>query len=73
MGSGSSFGSLGWGNSSSLGSESSASAEEASSCQSNGSTRMGSSGGVFSKIQSRRASPSSVVFYVKEPPAVISS
>jgi hypothetical protein len=56
-----------------LGSESSASAEEASSCRSNGSTRMGSSGGVFFKIRSRRASPSSVVLCVKEPLAVISS
>ena len=38
-----------------------------------GSTRRGSSGGVFSRIWSRRASPSAVVLWVNEPSAAISS
>ena len=51
----------------------SASAEETSSWLSLGYTWRGSSGGLFSRIRSRRASPSTVVLWVKEPPAVISS
>ena len=51
----------------------SASAEETFSWLGSGSTRRGSSRGVFSRIQSRRASPSAVVSWVKEPPTAISS
>jgi hypothetical protein len=50
-----------------------ASAKETSSWLGSGSTRRGSSGGVFSRMQSRRASPSDVVFCVNEPPIAISS
>ena len=38
-----------------------------------GSTRIGSNGGVFSRIRSKSASPSSVVLCVKEPPDAMSS
>ena len=38
-----------------------------------GSTWRGSKGGLFSKIWYKRASPSSVVLWVNEPPAVRSS
>ena len=51
----------------------SASAEECSSWLNIGSTRRCSNGGVFSKMRSRRASPSSVVWCVNEPPIVMSS
>ena len=51
----------------------SASAEETSSWLNIGSTRRGSKGGVFFRMQSRRASPSSVALWVNEPLAVLSS
>ena len=51
----------------------SASAEETSQWLGSGSTRRGSNGGVFSRIRSRRASPSLVVLCVNEPLAVMSS
>ena len=50
-----------------------ASAEETSSWLDLGSTQRGSRGGVFSRMWSKRASPSVVVLWVNEPPAVISS
>ena len=50
-----------------------ASTEETSSWFSSGSTWRGSSGGVFSRMRSRRASPSAVVLWVNEAPAAISS
>ena len=56
-----------------MGSNGSASAEVTSLCFSSGSTRRGSSGGVFSGMRSRRASPSDVVLWVNEPLAAISS
>ena len=51
----------------------SASAEETSSCLGLGSTWRGSSGGVFSRMRSRIASPSAVVLWVNEPLAAILS
>ena len=51
----------------------SALAEETSSWLDSGSTQRGSRGGVFSRMRSKRASPSAVVLWVHEPPAVISS
>ena len=51
----------------------SASAEETSSWLNISSTWRGTKGGVFSKMRSRRASPSSMVLCVNEPPAVMSS
>ena len=50
-----------------------ASAEETSACLGSGSTQRGSSGGVFSRMWSRRASPSAMVLWVNEPPTAISS
>jgi hypothetical protein len=50
-----------------------ASTEDTSSWLGLGSTRRGSIGGVFSRMRSRRASPSAVVLWVNEPPAAISS
>ena len=47
--------------------------EETPSWFSSGSTRRGSSGGVFSRMQSRKASPSAVVLWVNQPPSAISS
>ena len=47
--------------------------EETSSKTGSGSNRMGSSGGVFSKIRSRSSSPSAVVLCVKDPPVAVSS
>ena len=51
----------------------SALAEDTSSWLGSGSTRRGSSGGVFSRMWSRRASPSAVVLWVNEPLAAMSS
>ena len=51
----------------------SAMAEETSSWLDMGSTRRGSKGGVFSRMRSRRASPSFVVLWVNEPPATMLS
>ena len=51
----------------------SALAEETCSWLNIDSTRRGSKGGVFSKIRSKRASPSLVVLCVKDPSAIISS
>ena len=51
----------------------SASAEETSSKHGSSSTRRGSKGGVFSRMRSSRASPSSAVLYVNDPPANVSS
>ena len=51
----------------------SAMAEETSSWLDMGSTRRGSKGGVFSKMLSRRASPSLVVLCLNEPSTVMSS
>ena len=51
----------------------SASAEETSSCLGLGSTWRGSSRGVFSRMRSRRASPSAVVLWVNEPLTAMSS
>jgi hypothetical protein len=48
-------------------------AEETSLWFSSCSTRRGSSGGVFSRMRSRRASHSTVVLWVNEPPAAMSS
>ena len=48
-------------------------AEETSSWLSSGSTWRGSSGGVFSRMRSSRASSSAMVLWVNEPPASISS
>ena len=48
-------------------------AEQTSSCLDIGSTQWGPKGVVFSRIRSRRASPSSVVLWVNEPPTVMSS
>ena len=56
-----------------MGSEGLASAEETSLCFSSGSTQRGSSRGVFSRMRSRRASPSAVVLWLNKPPAAISS
>jgi hypothetical protein len=50
-----------------------ASAKETSSWFSSGSTQRGSSGGVFSRMRSSRASPSTMVLWVNEPPVAISS
>ena len=49
-----------------------ASAVEASSCLNTDSTRRGSKGGVFSRMRSRRASPSYVVLCMNNPPTVMS-
>ena len=68
-----SFGSSGLGEDFSKDIVGSASAEETSACLGSGSTRRGSSGGVFSRMRSRRASPSAVVLWVNEPLASISS
>ena len=51
----------------------SASAEETSSWLNISSTWRGTKGGVFSKMRSRRASPSLIVLCVNEPPTVMSS
>ena len=51
----------------------STSAKETSSWLGSGSTRRGSSGGVFSRMRSRRASPSAMVLWVNEPSVAISS
>ena len=51
----------------------SALAEETSSWLDSGSTWRGSSGGVFSRMRSRRASPSAMVLWVNEPLAAMSS
>ena len=51
----------------------SASAKETSLWFSSGFTWRGSGGGVFSRMRSRRASPSIVVLWVNEPPAAMSS
>jgi hypothetical protein len=48
-------------------------AEETSSWFGLGSTQMGSSGGEFSRMRSRRVSPSAVVLWANDPPAAISS
>ena len=49
------------------------SAEETSSWLDSGSTRRGSSDGVFSRMQSSNASTSAMVLWFNKPPAVISS
>ena len=56
-----------------MGNVCSASAEETSSWLNIDCTRRGSKGGVFSKIRSKRASPSLVVLCVNERPTVMSS
>ena len=48
-------------------------AEETSSWLDSGSTRRGSWGQVFSRMRSSNASPSAMVLWLNEPPAVISS
>ena len=48
-------------------------AKETSSWFNSGSTWSGSSGGVFSRMRSRRASSSAMVLWVNEPPTAISS
>ena len=50
-----------------------ASIEESSSWLDSGSIQRGSRGGVFPRMQSKRASPSIVVLWVNKPPTVISS
>ena len=48
-------------------------AEETSSWIGSGSTRRGSSGGVFSRMRSNRTSPSAVVLWVNVPPVAMLS
>ena len=68
-----SFGSSGLGEDFSKDIVGSASAEETSACLGSGSTRRGSSGGVFSRMWSRRASPSAMVLLVNDPTTAMSS
>jgi len=68
-----SFGSSGSGEGLSKDVMGSALAEETSSWLDSGSTWRGSSGGVFSRMRSRRASPSAMVLWVNEPLAAMSS
>ena len=68
-----SFGSFGLGEGLSMDGVGSALAEDTSSWLSSGSTQRGSSGGLFSRMRSRRAAPSAVVLWVNEPPAAVLS